>query len=152
MFALRMLAQRQGVLGVGRSGSSSSSIHTPPPLPLFADPAYAHFTDIRLSTSTMASSALDGGGFGPVNDHSYAVSYGVEERGCHFHIMCRSKEGGGRANGPYAAAVSKPFEGDLDPAAFAEAVELALRDIVECASAVKGFKPRGGSGGFAVKK
>ncbi len=143
LFALRVLAGRPGVLGVGRP---------PSPPPLFADPAYAHFTDIRLSTSTMASSALDGGGFGPVNDHSYAVSYGVEERGCHFHIMCRSREGGGKANGAYAGAVSKAFEGDLDPHAFAEAVEQALRDIVECASAVKGFKPRGGSGGFSVKK
>ena len=138
LYALRVLGSTPGSLGVGAS----------PPLPLFSHPTYAHFTDIRLSTSTMASSALDGGGFGPVNDHSYAVSYGVEERGCHFHIMARTAEGGGKANGSSARAVATEFYGELDVNAFAEAVEQALRDIVECTAAVKGFTPRGGTGGF----
>jgi len=142
LFALRVLAEKPGTLGVGRGGGR------PPTLPLFSHPSYAHFTDIRLSTSTMASSALDGGGFGPVNDHSYAVSYGVEERGCHFHIMARTREGGGRANGLAAREVSTEFSGDLDVYAFAEATEQALRDIVSCTAAVKGFTPRGGTGGF----
>jgi hypothetical protein len=123
LFALQLLAQRRGVLGVHEAAGPA-----PAPLPLFSDPAFAHFKDIRLSTSTMASSALDGGGFGPVNDHSYAVGYGVEERGCHLHIMA---EAAGRAvdNGAHAAQVGGAFEGSLDVDRFAEGVEGALRDI-----------------------
>ena len=118
LFALSLLAGRRGVLGVGEAAAPP-----PAPLPLFADPAYAHFRDIRLSTSTMASPALDGGGFGPVNAHSYAVGYGVEERGCHFHIMCEAP-GVAASNSAHSA-----FAGELDVDAFAEGVEGALRDI-----------------------
>ena len=34
---------------------------------------------IILSTSTLSSHALEGGGFGPVNDECYGVGYGMEE-------------------------------------------------------------------------
>lgn len=65
-----------------------SVVHGSAPLPaIFTDPGYATFKDIRLSTSTLASPALAGGGFGPVSPHSYAIGYGIEERGAHFHIM-----------------------------------------------------------------
>ena len=120
-----------------------------PPPALFADPAYALFKDIRLSTSTLASPALDGGGFGPVNNHSYAVGYGVEERGAHFHIASTSKAGGGQDNGVGGAAggAGQPFEGAIDNDAFAEGVEAALvqiRDVI--AANTKGGSVGGGKG------
>lgn len=54
---------------------------------LFVDEGYKIYKDIRLSTSTLASPALQGGGFGPVSRTSYGVGYGVDERGAHFHVM-----------------------------------------------------------------
>ena len=117
----------------------------------FNDPAYLHFKDIRLSTSTMSSPALDGGGFGPVSPHSYAVGYGTEERGCHFHIMA-NVGAGAEANGPHAAAVSQVFKGALDNAALAEGVEEALRDIRALINEVKGEGGiKGGTGGGGFK-
>lgn len=70
LFALRKLAEANGQR-----------------VPLFEDPAYAVFTDIRVSTSTLASPALDGGGFGPISPRAYSVGYGIEERGSRFHVM-----------------------------------------------------------------
>jgi carnitine O-palmitoyltransferase 2 len=134
LFALGLLAAADG----GAAAPAAAAF--------FADPAYAHFKDIRLSTSTMSSPALDGGGFGPVSPHSYAVGYGTEERGCHFHIMAAVGPGAA-ANGPHAAAVAAPFRGALDNAALAEGVEGALRDIRACIVAVKGDTVKGGSGG-----
>lgn len=69
---------------------------------LFKTPAHAVFKDIRLSTSTLSSDALEGGGFGPVSRTSYGVGYGVEDRGVHFHIM--SYNGSTTNNGDYANA------------------------------------------------
>jgi carnitine O-palmitoyltransferase 2 len=135
LFALGLLAAADGAAAA------------PAAAEFFADPAYAHFKDIRLSTSTMSSPALDGGGFGPVSPHSYAVGYGTEERGCHFHIMA-TVGAGAAANGPHAAAVAAPFRGALDNGALAEGVEGALRDIRSCIVAVKGDTVKGGSGGF----
>lgn len=83
-----------------------------PPPSLFADPAYGLFKDIRLSTSTLASPALAGGGFGPVSRTSYGVGYGIEERGAHFHVMNYKTPGS-----------------TTDNAAFVGAVEQALRDF-----------------------
>lgn len=54
---------------------------------IFTDAGYGVFKDIRLSTSTLASPALAGGGFGPVSRTSYGVGYGNDERGAHFHVM-----------------------------------------------------------------
>ena len=45
---------------------------------MFSDKSYAVFKDIRLSTSTLSSPALQGGGFGPVSRTSYGVGYGIE--------------------------------------------------------------------------
>jgi len=136
LFALGLLAAGEGAAAAAPEAAA-----------FFADAAYAHFKDIRLSTSTMSSPALDGGGFGPVSPHSYAVGYGTEERGCHFHIMA-PVGAGAAANGPHAAAVAAPFRGALDNAALAEGVEHALRDIRACIVAVKGDTVKGGSGGF----
>lgn len=68
---------------------------------IFTDKGFQHFKTIRLSTSTLSSDALEGGGFGPVNRSSYGVGYGVEERGTHFHIM--SYKGPTTNNNDYAA-------------------------------------------------
>lgn len=54
---------------------------------LFADPVYTNFKDIRLSTSTLASPALQSGGFGPVSQTSYGVGYGIQEDGSQFSVM-----------------------------------------------------------------
>jgi len=56
------------------------------PQAIFGDEGYATMKDIRLSTSTLASAALDGGGFGPVSRTSYGVGYGIESRGAQFHV------------------------------------------------------------------
>ena len=92
---------------------------------IFSDAAYARFKDIRLSTSTLASPALAGGGFGPVSETSYGVGYGIEERGAHFHIMNYTGEGTGTDGGVFVAAV-----------------EQALRDFRETISAAKPAAPR----------
>ena len=84
-----------------------------PVAPLFTDAAYTRFKDIRLSTSTLDSPALEGGGFGPVSRSSYGVGYGIEERGAHFHVM--NYTGGDCSNGDFIAAI-----------------EGALRDIRAC--------------------
>ena len=88
---------------------------------IFSDPAYAHFKDIRLSTSTLTSDALDGGGFGPVSRTSYGVGYGVEERGCHFHVMCYSNRPGSRGEIPSKASTTD----------FAIALESSMKDFYE---------------------
>lgn len=53
---------------------------------LFTDKGWRTMKDIRLSTSTLSSHALDGGGFGPVSRTSYGVGYGIEARGAQFHV------------------------------------------------------------------
>jgi len=54
--------------------------------PLFNDAAWKTWSTIRLSTSTLASPALEGGGFGPVGPGAYSVGYGSSNEGCHFSI------------------------------------------------------------------
>ena len=90
----------------------------PPDPPLFDSDAYRTFKDIRLSTSTLDSPALDGGGFGPVNRTSYGVGYGIEARGAQFHIMNYVTGAGGR--------------GACSGEAFTAALESSLRDFHEC--------------------
>ena len=63
-----------------------------PPLSLFPSShthtqAYATLNDIVLSTSTLASPALDAGGFGPVGDKCYAIGYGITDDGARFYVM-----------------------------------------------------------------
>lgn len=102
LFALRTWAERRG---------------GPTPA-IFADEGHRIYRDIRLSTSTLESAALDGGGFGPVSRTSYGVGYGVQDRGAQFHVM--SYRGPSTSNGDFTAAL-----------------ESALRDIRECISAAK---------------
>lgn len=124
LFALQEWAKRLNLGDNGASGALPS---------LFTDPAYLRFKDIRLSTSTLASPALDGGGFGPVSRTSYGVAYGTEERGCHFHVMSYTN--------------TSEFPTNTDNAALAEGIEQALQDIQNTIIAVKG-KPKT----FVVRK
>lgn len=47
---------------------------------LFSLPSAEKMNHIILSTSTLSSPYLEGGGFGPVNDDCYGVGYGMEEK------------------------------------------------------------------------
>lgn len=96
----------------------SERLNIAPTPSIFTDPGYAIFKDIRLSTSTLASPALEGGGFGPVSRTSYGVGYGIEERGAHFHIMNYKKQ-------------------TTNSEVFAGALEFALKEFRECISAAK---------------
>lgn len=59
LFALRRLAEQEGVAEE-----------------IFADKTYADMSNIILSTSTLSSPALDGGGFGPAGPECYGIMYG----------------------------------------------------------------------------
>ena len=50
---------------------------------------------IILSTSTLNSEALAGGGFGPVNDDCYAIGYGIRSYGSEARVMTYSKDSQG---------------------------------------------------------
>ena len=54
---------------------------------IFQDPAWYTMSNIILSTSTLPSPALKGGGFGPVGDDCYAIGYGIRDMGCQFSVM-----------------------------------------------------------------
>ena len=70
LFALKQLASRQ-----------------PGPLPAFFSlPAYSRMIHNTLSTSTLSSPALDGGGFGPVVADGYGVGYGIQDDGSGFSV------------------------------------------------------------------
>eukprot|EP01097_Dermamoeba_algensis_P002832 TRINITY_DN2124_c0_g1_i1.p1 TRINITY_DN2124_c0_g1~~TRINITY_DN2124_c0_g1_i1.p1 ORF type:complete len:119 (-),score=42.83 TRINITY_DN2124_c0_g1_i1:56-376(-) len=53
---------------------------------IFRDPSYAVMGENILSTSTLISPYLSGGGFGPVHSNGYGVGYGVEDEKCGFAI------------------------------------------------------------------
>lgn len=101
LFALRTWAERRGLAPS-----------------LFSDEGHRIYRDIRLSTSTLESPALDGGGFGPVSRTSYGVGYGVQDRGAQFHVM--SYRGPTTSN-----------------AGFTAALESSLSDIRACIDAAK---------------
>lgn len=61
---------------------------------LFNDPAYAALSEVILSTSTLSSDALVGGGFGPVNAQCYALGYGIEQSGARFSGMSYGRDAG----------------------------------------------------------
>ena len=45
-----------------------------------------------LSTSTLSSPSLDGGGFGPVGPDCYGIGYGINDDGCRFSVMSYKRE------------------------------------------------------------
>ena len=80
---------KAGVMGKGwdRHMFALAALAAPNVPPLFADPVYARMGRIILSTSTLNSSCLDGGGFGPVNEDCFAVGYGVNDDGARISVM-----------------------------------------------------------------
>ena len=75
LFVLRALALEE-------AGGDESRLPS-----FFKDVAWSTLSNIILSTSTLPSPALKGGGFGPVGPDCYAVGYGVRKQGCRFSIM-----------------------------------------------------------------
>lgn len=59
---------------------------------LFECDAMARLRTIILSTSTLASEALQGGGFGPVNERCYAIGYGIRDNECGAQIMSYDRD------------------------------------------------------------
>ena len=53
---------------------------------------------IVLSTSTLSSDVIVGGGFGPVNDDCYAVGYGIRPHGCEAQVMTYGRDSQGFAD------------------------------------------------------
>ena len=64
-------------------------------IPLFSCKAMQKLRHIILSTSTLNSEALAGGGFGPVNDDCYAIGYGIRSYGSEARVMTYSKDSQG---------------------------------------------------------
>jgi carnitine O-palmitoyltransferase 2 len=55
--------------------------------PLFRGRAWKTLQNIVLSTSTVGSDLLQGGGFGPVGADCYAIGYGVRAHGAQISVM-----------------------------------------------------------------
>lgn len=64
LFALRTSAERVRVIDT---------------FDLFKDPAYARINHNIISTSTLSSSALLAGGFGPVVSDGYGIGYNIQD-------------------------------------------------------------------------
>jgi carnitine O-palmitoyltransferase 2 len=69
LFALRKIALEQNMQ---------------PLPPLFVDPSYARMNHNVLSTSTLVSPFLDGGGFGPVVEDGFGIGYGTTDDAISF--------------------------------------------------------------------
>jgi len=80
LFALQDLASSQGEVP-----------------PLFTCKPYSKLTRFIISTSTLASDALENGGFGPVNEDCYAVGYGIRDHGCRSLVMTYGRDSQGFA-------------------------------------------------------
>lgn len=65
---------------------------------LFRCQAYAKMSRIVLSTSTLASDALENGGFGPVNEDCFALGYGIRPYGCRTLVMTYGRDSRGFAD------------------------------------------------------
>ena len=81
--------------------------------PLFGCSAIKKLRQIILSTSTLSSDIIVGGGFGPVNDDCYAVGYGIRSYGSQVQVMT--------------------YKGTADARAFVECLEKAQVEMVEAA-------------------
>jgi len=114
LFALHKWAERLSPAGQASGKWQGPRVAGVPSL--FTDEGYKVYKDIRLSTSTLSSPALQGGGFGPVSRTSYGVGYGTDERGAHFHVM------------NYTGSTT-------NNAAFIEGAESALKDFRETIAA-----------------
>lgn len=59
----------------------------------FSTAAHKKWQKIIVSTSTLDSVALDGGGFGPINDDCYAIGYAMRKSDCGFIVSTYRKDG-----------------------------------------------------------
>eukprot|EP00003_Mantamonas_plastica_P011793 TRINITY_DN216_c0_g3_i1.p1 TRINITY_DN216_c0_g3~~TRINITY_DN216_c0_g3_i1.p1 ORF type:complete len:534 (+),score=203.33 TRINITY_DN216_c0_g3_i1:664-2265(+) len=75
LFALKNIAQEHGDLPA-----------------IFADPGYAKINHNILSTSTLVSEAIEGGGFGPVVADGYGIGYGALDDRMRFNITSYGKQ------------------------------------------------------------
>ena len=71
--------------------------------PLFSCAALQKLRHIILSTSTLNSEALAGGGFGPVNDDCYAIGYGIRSYGSEARVMTYGRDSQGYVDSLEAA-------------------------------------------------
>ena len=62
---------------------------------LFGCAAVAKLRHIILSTSTLSSEVIVGGGFGPVNDDCYAIGYGVRPIGAEAQVITYGRDSQG---------------------------------------------------------
>lgn len=133
LFALRNLPGRsRGLRGTGGLRGAA----------LFDSPVADLFFEYRLSTSTLASPSLEGGGFGPISTSSYGVAYGLDHRG--LHVLVSAREGaGGEDNSPIAIKLKLGFEGKKNAHSMGSEIVQALKEINEVASLGGG----GGEGG-----
>jgi carnitine O-palmitoyltransferase 2 len=76
---------------------------------IFTDPSFSRMGHNVLSTSTLVSPALDGGGFGPVVADGFGIGYGTTDEGIAF--------------------VATTYRGKADMEKFLKALEEALNDI-----------------------
>lgn len=88
LFALRKDAERAG----GRTPE------------IFADPSYATFGSNILSTSSLFSEALVGGGFGPVSP-GYGIGYAADDNSLFFNISSWKSGGPNHSSEEFARAV-----------------------------------------------
>jgi carnitine O-palmitoyltransferase 2 len=72
LFALKWIAEQQH----GNGGGMMGGVELPA---LYTDTAYTTLSNVVLSTSTLTSPALDGGGFGPVGPDCFGIGYGTRD-------------------------------------------------------------------------
>ena len=90
---------REALMGMGFDrhlfalGNLAASHGVSPPLLSCA--AVSRLKHIILSTSTLSSEIIVGGGFGPVNDDCFAVGYGIRSYGAEAQVMTYEGESQG---------------------------------------------------------
>uniref|UniRef100_A0A7S4PFT3 Choline/carnitine acyltransferase domain-containing protein n=1 Tax=Guillardia theta TaxID=55529 RepID=A0A7S4PFT3_GUITH len=96
---------------------------------IFQDEAYTRLSEIILSTSTLTSPNIQGGGFGPVGPKCYGIGYTTGKlRG----IDGANPFGGGKnASVDGFASSVMTYKNERDGQAFVDSMELSIRDICE---------------------
>ena len=58
---------------------------------IFKDPAYFHINNMKLSTTTILSDNYDNGGFCPVTEDGYGITYMIRTNECGFTVSSYQK-------------------------------------------------------------
>jgi carnitine O-palmitoyltransferase 2 len=74
------------------------------PIEIFMDPAYATFGSNILSTSSLYSDALVGGGFGPVSP-GYGIGYAAADQNMMFNVSCWKSGGPAHSAEEFCSAI-----------------------------------------------